>query len=144
MEGHESNPCSVNRQGQQFLSPDNVGLVFCWAVFWLQHKGFWGIYRRWCWGNITCVCTVCDSSALLSGCRLVCGQIRNHCDRDMASQCVMGPCRDNLLGKWERMLSKTSDYLLFRDAGGLKGPGRCTFGPKNNVLKQVACALAFL
>lgn len=59
--------------------------------------------------------------------------IRNRSDSDMASQHFMGPFRENLLGKCERMLSKTSDYFLFRDAGGLKDPGRYPFGARNNV-----------
>lgn len=56
--------------------------------------------------------------------------IRNRFEGDIASQRAMGPCRDNLLRKWERVPSKTSDYFLLRDAGGPKDPGRCAFGPK--------------
>lgn len=84
-----------------------------------------------------CVCTVSGRSAFLSEQKLVCF---HHCDRDMASQCVSGPCRGSILGKWERMLSKTSDYFLFRDAWGPKDPGRCAFGPKKMYWNKLMCS----
>lgn len=60
-------------------------------------QGFWRTQRGCCGGNLTCVCTVHDSNALLYGHTL--RLIRNRCDSNMASQCIKGPCRDNLLGK---------------------------------------------
>lgn len=88
----------------------------------LQPPGASGQYREDVVGK-TCVCTVHDRSALLYGHSL--WLIRDRCDSDMNTQCIMGPCRDNLLGKWERMLSNLQMVFLFRDSGGLKDPGRC-------------------